>query len=115
MVALSTTEAEYISVTEFFKETMWLHGILSKLGIHQYKVTIHDDSQSVIHLTKHQMFYERSKHIDIKLHFVKDVIESGLIKVKKTPKKENLTYMLTKPLPAMKFKHCMNLVNSTNM
>ena len=56
VVALSTTEAEYIAVTEAIKEVMWLQGILCELGVHQQKVTVFCDNYSTIHLTKHQFF-----------------------------------------------------------
>ena len=83
MVALSTTEAEYIAVTEAVKETIWLQGILGELGVHQQKVIVFSDNQSTIHLTKHQFFHERSKHIDVKIHFVIDVVMKGSIVVEK--------------------------------
>ena len=53
MVALSTTKAEYIAVTEAIKEAIWLQGMLGELGVHQQKVTMLCDNQSTIHLTKH--------------------------------------------------------------
>lgn len=80
VVALSTTEAEYIAVTEAIKEALWLKGIISELGLKQEQVVVHCDNQSAIHLSKHQVFHERSKHIDVKLHFVRDVIAKGGVK-----------------------------------
>ena len=65
VVALSTTEAEYIAITEAVKEAMWLMGLIRELGVQQKSVTVYCDSQSAIHLTKNQMFHERTKHIDI--------------------------------------------------
>ena len=59
MVALSTTEAEYIALAEVVKESFWLKGILGDLGINQQAVEIKCDSSSVICLTKRQTFHER--------------------------------------------------------
>jgi hypothetical protein len=73
-VALSTTEAEYMVVSEFAKEAIWLRGLYSKLCGISSCVTIHCDSQSAICFTKDQMFHERTKHIDIRYHFIRDVI-----------------------------------------
>lgn len=63
VVALSTTEAEFMAVTEVVKEGIWLKGMVSELGLNQKEVKIFCDNQSVVHLVKHQMFHERSKHI----------------------------------------------------
>ncbi|KAA0036776.1 Retrovirus-related Pol polyprotein from transposon TNT 1-94 [Cucumis melo var. makuwa] len=75
VVALSTTEAEFIVVSEVVKEAMWLRGIVSKLGYKQEAVELMCDNQSAIHLTKNKHYHDRTKHIDVKLHFVQDIIE----------------------------------------
>lgn len=75
VVALSTTKAEYMTMTETVKEAMWLKGIIRDFGIQQKTVTIKCDNQSTLHLVKHQVFHERSKNIDVRLHFVRDVVE----------------------------------------
>ena len=54
------------------------------------------DSMSVIHLAKNQVYHARTKHIDVKYHFVWDVLEDGYIEVKKIRIKDNLTDMFTK-------------------
>ena len=79
VVALSTTEAEYMAVTKGVKEAMWLRGMLSELGLNQHTLVVFCDKKSVVHLSKHQVFHERSKHIDIKLHFVRDIINGGTV------------------------------------
>ena len=84
--------------------------MLGELNSCSDKIEILCDSQSAIHLTKDQMFHERTKHIDIKYHFVRDVISRGDILVKKISTHENLADMLTKPLPRIKFKHGLNLI-----
>ena len=68
-------------------------------------------TQSVVHLAKNQTFHERSKHIDDRLHFVRDIIETRIIGVEKVFTKNNTTDMLNKSLPSFKFKHCLNLIN----
>lgn len=90
---------------------MWLRGMISELGVDQEGVKVYCDNQSAIHLTKHQVFHERSKHIDVKLHFVRDIICKGIVSVVKIPTEENSADMLTKELPTAKFKHCLDLVN----
>ena len=76
MVALSTTQAEYIALVEGVKEALWLKGMIEEMGISQGCMKIHCDSQSVIHLANHQVYHERTKHIDLRLHFDRDMIET---------------------------------------
>lgn len=111
VVSLSTTEAEYIALTEAVKEGSWLRGLVNDLGIIQSRVTVHCDSQSAIHLANHQTYHERTKHIDVRYHFVRDVIDSKKVKVQKIATEDNPADMLTKVLPGSKFKHCLDLVN----
>ena len=109
-VALSTTQAEYIALVEGVKEAMWLKGMIGELGITQECVKIHCDSQSAIHLANHQVYHERTKHIDIRLHFVRDMIESKEIMVEKVASEENPADVFTKSLPRSRFKHCLDLI-----
>ncbi|KAL1564721.1 Integrase catalytic domain-containing protein [Salvia divinorum] len=111
VVALSTTEAEYIALTEAVKESMWLKGILKDFGIAQQSVSIHCDSNSALCLAKHHIFHERSKHIDIRMHFIRDEVEKGNVKLIKVGTDHNAADMLTKSLPAPKFSYCLELVN----
>jgi hypothetical protein len=64
-VALSTTEVEYMAVTEAFKEAIWLHGLIEDLGIVQEHMDVHCGSQSAICLVKNQVHHSRTKHIDV--------------------------------------------------
>ena len=66
IVALSTTEAEYMAVTEAVKEAIWLQGLLGELRIEQKHIKVHCDNQSVIHLAKNQVYNTRTKHIDVR-------------------------------------------------
>lgn len=68
------------------------------------------DSQNAIHLSRNQMFQERTKHIDVRRHFIIDVVKSGEIVLEKIATAENPADMATKVLPLTKFRHCMNLV-----
>ena len=111
MVALSTTEAEYIALTDAVKECFWLKGILMDFGVSQKKVIINCDSSSTICLSKHQTFHDKSKHIDVRLHFIKDEIGKGKIEVRKIATEHNPADALTKVLPATKFVYCLELVS----
>ncbi|KAG8481214.1 hypothetical protein CXB51_025952 [Gossypium anomalum] len=107
---LSTTEAEYMAITEACKEAIWLKGLFSELNEDLQISTVFCDSQSAIFLTKDQMFHERTKHIDVRYHFVRDIIARGDIVVSKISTHENPADMMTKSLPITKFEHCLDLV-----
>ncbi|KAG8493847.1 hypothetical protein CXB51_011132 [Gossypium anomalum] len=109
-VTLSTTEAEYMAITEACKEAIWLKGLFSELNEDLQISTVFCDSQSAIFLTKDQMFHERTKHIDVRYHFVRDIIARGDIVVSKISTHENPADMMTKSLPITKFEHCLDLV-----
>nr|CAJ86192.1 H0306F03.15 [Oryza sativa] len=80
-VALSTTEAEYIAISEACKEAIWLRDLYTELCGVTSCINIVCDSQSAICLTKDQMFHERTKHIDVRYHFIRGVIAEGDVKV----------------------------------
>ncbi|KAG8502779.1 hypothetical protein CXB51_000565 [Gossypium anomalum] len=102
--------AEYMAITEACKEAIWLKGLFSELNEDLQISTVFCDSQSAIFLTKDQMFHERTKHIDVRYHFVRDIIARGDIVVSKISTHENPADMMTKSLPITKFKHCLDLV-----
>ncbi|PHT38252.1 hypothetical protein CQW23_21825 [Capsicum baccatum] len=110
-VALSTTEAEYMVITEAFKETIWLKGLFRELSKNLQITTIFYNSQSAIFLTKDQMFHERTKHIDVRYHFVCEIIARGDIVVSKISTHDNHVDMMTKTLPSAKFEHYLDLVS----
>ena len=89
VVALSTTEAEFMAVTEAFKEATWIKGILQEICMLKGKVYVFFDSQSAIHLSKNPVYHERSKHIDIRMFWIRDKIEAGEIALEKVPTEEN--------------------------
>ncbi|WVZ12067.1 hypothetical protein V8G54_016597 [Vigna mungo] len=103
VVALSTTEAEYYALAEGVKEALWLKGLVRELGFDKKSVCVHCDSQSVIHLANHQIYHSRTKHIDVKLHFVRSIVESGDVQICKIASEENPADILTKPLAKERF------------
>ena len=111
VVALSTTEAEFMALTAAVKESAWLKGILNDFGVQQDTVAIGCDNSSALCLAKHQVYHERSKHIDVRMHFIREKIEEGEVKVFKVHTSENPADMLTKPLQKGKLEVCMNLIN----
>jgi hypothetical protein len=106
IVALSTTEAEYIAVTEASKEMIWLQGLLAEMGFKQEKNVLHSDSQSAIHLAKNSAFHSRTKHIGLRYHFVRSLLEDGVLTLEKIQGSKNPADMLTKTVTTEKLKLC---------
>lgn len=109
-VALSTTESEYMAMAEGVKEALWLKGLMYDLGMKQDSVDLWCDSQSAIHLAKNQVHHVRTKHIDVRYHFVRDVIEDGDISLMKVHTSDNPADMLTKVVSDSKFQRCLTLL-----
>ena len=91
--------------TETIKDAMWLRCLFDELSQGQKVIFVHCDSQSVIHLTKDSMH-----HIDVKYHFIWEVIAQGDIVVGRIGTKDNPTNMMTKSLPITKFDLCSDMV-----
>ncbi|GJR40730.1 retrovirus-related pol polyprotein from transposon TNT 1-94 [Tanacetum coccineum] len=64
-VALSTTEVEYMSMTEGIKECIWLHGLVQSLGLKVEKLVLFSNNQSALSLAKNHVYHERTKYIDV--------------------------------------------------
>ncbi|KAH9684519.1 Integrase catalytic domain-containing protein [Citrus sinensis] len=104
-IALSTTEAEYMAATEAVKEAIWLKGLLGDLGVIQENIAVFCDNQSAIFLAKNQTYHARTNHIDVKYHYVREIIEGGDVLLKKIDTKDNPSDMLTKIVSEVKFQH----------
>jgi hypothetical protein len=70
VVALSKTEAEYVAATEASKEMIWLQRFMEELGKKQENNKLYCDSQSAIHLAKNSAFHSKTKHIQLRYHFI---------------------------------------------
>lgn len=105
-VALSSTEAEYIALTEACKELIWLKEFLQELKWSQEKYAVHCDSQSAIHLSKNSTFHSRSKHIDVRYHWIRQALEEKEVSLQKIHTDDNGADMLTKALPREKTDTC---------
>jgi len=76
-IVLSTTEAEYMAMTEAMKEAIWLQGLHDDLRIEQDLLKINCDSMSAIYLAKNQVYHVRTKHIDVRFHFFREILNEG--------------------------------------
>ncbi|XP_055633002.1 uncharacterized protein LOC129773420 [Toxorhynchites rutilus septentrionalis] len=104
-VSLSSMEAEYIALSEACQELLWLRRLMADFGEDLSKATtIFEDNQSCLSFVKAERTSKRSKHIDTRHHFVKDMAERGEIKLVYFPTEKMLADAFTKPLAATKFR-----------
>ena len=106
IVSLSTTESEYVAATHAAKEALWLRSLISEVfGTTLDATTLFSDNQSAIALTKDHQYHARSKHIDIRFHFIRWIVENGSIRLVYCPTEDMVADVLTKALPSPKVKH----------
>ena len=99
-VALSTAEAEYIALAAAAQEVVWLRHLMRGLGMSTPPTVIHEDNQSAIAIAKNPQFHGRTKHVDIKYHFVRELVNNGSILLGYCASVDMLADLLTKGLAA---------------
>lgn len=97
VVVQSTIESEYVAITEDVKEIIWLKGLVTEIGLLKKKIVVYYDSQSTIQLCK-SIFYDMTKHIDIRFHFIRGIIKNDIIELVKITSEKNHADMDTKYL-----------------
>eukprot|EP00253_Pinus_taeda_P014945 PITA_14945 len=104
LVALSTAEAEYIATSMASCEVVWLRKLFSELFGHVLDTTvIYYNNQRGLRLSENPVFHDRSKHIDIRYHFILDMVQRGIIRQHHIGTDEQVADILTKPLGKVKF------------
>ena len=105
-VALSTSEAEYIASCSARCEAIWIRKLMSGLFNLELDTTvILCDNQSCIKMTENPVFHDRSKHIEIRYFYIRDMMQKGAIKLQYVSTDEQVADILTKPLSRVKFEH----------
>jgi hypothetical protein len=99
-VALSTTEAEYMSMTRAVQQVIWMHSFLNEVGLPQeLPFTIYGDNTPAIALTKNTKGHARAKHIDVRYHYIRERVNDGHLQIEHVPSDKNLADIFTKQLP----------------
>lgn len=101
-VSLSTTEAEYVSAASAAKEVIWLKKLFNDCE-KEITYTLYVDNMSAIKLLKNPEFHQRSKHIDVKYHFIRNLYENGELVIEYVPTNKQLADVFTKPLAKPRF------------
>lgn len=114
--ALSSTEAEYMALTEAAKEALYLRRFLIEIGFNEMGyVKLMSDSQGAQKLAKNAVFHNRTKHIDVRHHFVRNILKNEENFSIDHVSTENMAAdFLTKGLPRPKHKRCLELLGMQN-
>ena len=102
-VALSTAEAEYVAAGSCCAQTLWLKQQLFDYGLKLDHIPIRCDNTSAINLTKNPILHSRTKHIEIRHHFIRDHVQKGDCIIEFVDSNNQLADIFTKPLPKDRF------------
>ncbi|XP_036148378.1 secreted RxLR effector protein 161-like [Monomorium pharaonis] len=114
-VALSSTEAEYMALSDATKEALYVSKLLDELGTTLNGIVIKNDSNGVQKLAMNPVHHARSKHIDIRHHFVRDAVSRNLVTIQHVSTDEMATDILTKGLPRGRHENYMKLLGLTSI
>lgn len=115
ITALSSTEAEYVAVAFAACQAVWIRGILSELQEQSKAPTIiFCDNKSTIFMTKNAALHSRTKHIDTRMHFIRDLVTGKVVDIQYCSTHDQLADVLTKALPKDKFIRFRTLLGVCN-
>jgi transposase InsO family protein len=111
-VSKSTTEAEFYAISEAVSEVQWIENVLHEFEIKvESPVIIYSDNQSTIKLVENSKFSARTKHIDVRLHYVRDCSHNNKVKINYCPTENNVADILTKPLSGVRIRFLRELAS----
>jgi hypothetical protein len=103
-VALSTAEAEYIAAGSSCSQLVWMKQMLKEYNVEQDALTFYCDNLSAINISKNPIQHSRTKHIDIRHHFIRDLVEENIVTLEHVTTEEQIADIFTKPLDAKQFE-----------
>lgn len=113
-VALSSTEAEFVALSTAAKEVIYLQKLIREIGLTNGdgRIVLYGDNLSAQQLAKNHTYHSRTKHIDVKYNFVRDVVKEDMLRIEYVSTNDMIADVLTKNLA--KIKHC-NFVNKLGL
>ncbi|GKA64307.1 putative ribonuclease H-like domain-containing protein [Tanacetum coccineum] len=115
IVANSTTEAEYVAAANCCGQVLWIQNQMMDYGFNFMNTRIHIDNESIIRVIKNHVAHSRTKHIEIRFHFIKDYYEKRLIEVVKIHIDSNVADLLTKGFDVTRFNFLVVSIGMLNL
>ena len=103
-ISLSIAETEYIVVVSCCSQLLWIKQMLKDYGIDQGTMVVFYDNTSAIYISKNSVFYSITKHIDIRHHFICDLVEDKVVSLEYVPTENQIVDILTIPLDVFRFE-----------
>ncbi|GJW02066.1 putative ribonuclease H-like domain-containing protein [Tanacetum coccineum] len=115
IVATSTTKAEYVAAASCCGQVLWIQNQMLDYGFNFMNTKIHIDNESTICIVKNPVFHSKTKHIEIRHHFIRDAFEKKLIQVLKIHTDNNVADLLTKAFDAGRFQFLLVSIRMMNL
>ena len=109
-ISLSTAEAEYIAAGSCCTQLIWMNKMLTDYGYSQSLLTVYCDSTSAINISRNPVQHSRTKHIDIRYHFIRELVDSGTLLLTHVSSESQLADLFTKALDWQTFTHLRNAI-----
>ncbi|KAK2436692.1 secreted RxLR effector protein [Trifolium repens] len=104
-VALSTAEAEYVAAGSSCTQLVWMKQMLKEYDVEQDVITLYCDNLSAINISKNPVQHSKTKHIDIRHHFIRDLVENKVVTLEHVGTKDQVADIFTKALDAVQFEN----------
>ena len=109
-ISLSIAEAEYIAIGSYCTQLLWMQKLFLDYGILQKHFTIYCDNTNDINISKNPIQHSRTKHIEIRHHFIRELVEDGTLTLEFIHTDDQKTNLFTKPLDSKRFEFlCQNI------
>ena len=103
-VSLSIAEAKYIAAGSSCSQILWMKQMLSEYNVGQDVITLYCDNLSAINISKNPIQHSRTKHIDIRHHFIRDLVEENIVTLEHVTTEGQIADIFTKALDATQFE-----------
>jgi hypothetical protein len=116
VVARSTTEAEYRAMAHGVSEGLWLRRLLLELGLFEDEpIMLYCDNKAAINIANNPVQHDRTKHVEIDRHFIKDKLNEGIVCMPFVGTKEQIADVFTKGLSITDFSNVISKMNMINI